>query len=297
MSFLVFDKTIIEVGDTVIIYVNTKTLYVQVMEEGKVFQTKFGALKHDSLIGTKYGQKYQCARGYVHILRPTPELWTMCLPHRTQILYFNDISLITQQLELRPGSVVIEAGTGSGSLTHCMARTVAPHGHIWTFDFHEIRVIEARKEFESHGLSDVVTVNQRDVCQTGFPTELTNKIDALFLDLPHPWEAIEIAKKMLKKNGRICCFSPCVEQVQKTAIALQEKKFTEICTLECLHRPFEVKQFVLNSFEGVISNEIPMETGNEVKTESTSKTYTSANPIVEVAGHTGFLTFATNFFL
>ena len=41
---------------------------------------------------------------------------------------------------------------------------------------------------------------------------LENKADAAFLDLPMTWEAISNAKRTLKRNGHICCFSPCIEQ-------------------------------------------------------------------------------------
>ena len=38
------------------------------------------------------------------------ELWTLALPHRTQILYMADISLILLELDIKPGSIVVEAG-------------------------------------------------------------------------------------------------------------------------------------------------------------------------------------------
>lgn len=211
-----FQRRTMAIGDTVIVYVNVKTLYVLHIAAGEVFQTQYGAIKHDQLIGQPFGMRYNSLRGYVYILRATPELWTLALPHRTQILYFADISMIISHLELRPGSIVIEAGTGSGSLTHSLARTVSPNGHVHTFDFHQNRVLEAQVEFKSHRIDDVVHSRQRDVCADGFPAELDGSADGLFLDLPHPWEAIEMAKKALAHNGRLCCFSPCIEQVQRT---------------------------------------------------------------------------------
>ena len=70
-------------------------------------------------------------QGYAYVLYPTPELWTKTLPHRTQIIYATDISLVLLQLELKPGSIVIESGTGSGSLSHSFLRTIAPTGNYY----------------------------------------------------------------------------------------------------------------------------------------------------------------------
>ena len=49
-------------------------------------------------------------KGFINVLRPTPELWTMALPHRTQILYLADIAFVTSWLDIKRGSRVIEAG-------------------------------------------------------------------------------------------------------------------------------------------------------------------------------------------
>ena len=83
-------------------------------------------------------------KNWLAVLHPTPELWTLALPHRTQILYTPDISLVCLQLELRPGSVVLESGTGSGSMSHAIARTIAPSGQLYTFEFHQQRADTAQ---------------------------------------------------------------------------------------------------------------------------------------------------------
>ena len=82
--------------------------------------------------------------GYVNLLRPTPELWTLSLPHRTQILYLPDISFIVQRLGVRPGVTVVEAGTGSGSMTHSLSRAVGVRGLVRSFEYHEARYNAAK---------------------------------------------------------------------------------------------------------------------------------------------------------
>lgn len=113
-------KSVVEEGDTVIIYFGPQAMYaiqvkpLIVSKKGdmveNVFQTAYGSVKVIDLVGKKFGHKVHFSRGWGYLLYPTPELWTVTLPHRTQILYTPDISLILMQLDLKAGSVVIESG-------------------------------------------------------------------------------------------------------------------------------------------------------------------------------------------
>ncbi|KAF3941068.1 hypothetical protein ABW19_dt0204857 [Dactylella cylindrospora] len=87
--------------------------------------TRFGSFPHSSLLVPAGSQvRSSSGSGFIHILRPTPELWTSSLPHRTQVVYTPDSSYILHRLRARPGSRLIEAGAGSGSFTHAAARAV-----------------------------------------------------------------------------------------------------------------------------------------------------------------------------
>lgn len=77
-----------------------------------------------------------------------------------------------------------------------------PTGHVYTFEFHASRQQKAIDEFAKHGLSNLVTVSLRNVCEEGFGDEMGNKADAIFLDLPSPWEAAKHVTGCLKKKGK-----------------------------------------------------------------------------------------------
>ncbi|KAH9847906.1 tRNA methyltransferase complex GCD14 subunit-domain-containing protein [Lenzites betulinus] len=232
----------IAAGDVVIAWMTRDLVQPLVITPGKELNLKYGYYRHDELVGVPYGSKVRSrnGRGFIHLLRPTPELWTLALPHRTQILYLADIAFVSAWLDIRPGSRLIEAGTGSGSFSHSVARTVGPRGHLWSYEFHESRAAKAREEFTRHGMDDIVTLTHRNVCKEGFT--VVDTVDAVFLDLPAPWDAVEHAKTTLRKDraARICCFSPCMEQVLRTVAALNDAGFTGITMYETLLRPHQV---------------------------------------------------------
>ncbi|POW19141.1 hypothetical protein PSHT_04958, partial [Puccinia striiformis] len=270
-----------------------------VVTPGKKLHTRYGEFPHSDMIGVVFGSKCPSRKGngFTYLLRPTPELWTLALPHRTQILYHPDISFITSQLDIKPGSYVIEAGTGSGSFSHSISRTIGPRGRLFSFEFHEERHAKAAAEFEAHGLLSSVggpiQLAHRNVIRDGFG-DIDVQVDSVFLDLPAPWDALEESKRVMnsriaahgqtvifflppsfnkKKNtkrsqlSRICCFSPCIEQVQKTCQTLELLGFSDIIMFETLVRTHEPVSVTMPKVDDAVRRIKEVETKKQARRE------------------------------
>ncbi|EGV66124.1 tRNA (adenine-N(1)-)-methyltransferase catalytic subunit trm61 [Yamadazyma tenuis] len=265
MSFFSY-KDVIEEGDLVLAFISRTDTKPITVTKGQILNTRFGHFKHEDMVGLKYGEQMEGAKGYgfIHLLHPTPELWTLSLPHRTQIVYTHDSAYIMQRLNVISGTRVIEAGTGSASFTHSFARTVGAAGRVFTYEFHEPRYIEAKKELEEHGLTTNTLITHRDVCEGGFeianiPANFVSKnggidADMVFLDLPSPWTAITQLDSVMSKTSKVgvCCFSPCIEQVQKTVEALQEHGWINIELVEVSGRRWEARKDMIRDMGDVV---------------------------------------------
>lgn len=309
----------VEEDDLAILYENPWSMHYVYVKAKETFQCSLGSFPQKDWIGKQFGSKVfsKNTGRWMYLLAPTPELWTMVLKHRTQILYIADISLVIMHLELKPGSVVLESGTGSASLTHSLIRAIAPTGHVHTFEFHPERAKEAEKEFSKHSVSKFVTVQQRNIEELGFPQELAGRADGVFLDLPGPWRVVQSAAKSLKPGGKFCSFSPCMEQVQRTCEMLSENGFADIIILECLLRQYEVsaehletelsgrpvlgkrgrgQQNAKPSKHQCASSELDSKpTDKDPPVPAPAREVVCTKPCQDAKGHTGYLIFACKF--
>ena len=254
-------KDIIEEGDLVLAFISRAAVKPITVTRGAVLNTRYGHYQHDNMIGLKYGEQMSGNKGYgfIHLLHPTPEIWTTSLSHRTQIVYTQDSSYIIQRLNVTSGTRVIEAGTGSASFSHSFARTIGTKGKLFTYEFHEPRFLEAKRELHEHGLENTL-ITHRDVCNNGFeieniPTEFGPiNGDVVFLDLPSPWTAIPHLDKVISKTSRvgICCFSPCIEQVEKAVKALQADGWINIEMVEVSGKRWEARKDMVRDISDVV---------------------------------------------
>ncbi len=116
-----------EVGDLVIIYSGHSSVSYIWLTSNAIVDNKFGHFHHDDFIGKPYGSRISSQGNkdaWVLALHPTHALWTSAQSARTQIVNDTDASVIMFNLDLYPGSVVVECGTGSGCMTLALANCV-----------------------------------------------------------------------------------------------------------------------------------------------------------------------------
>jgi tRNA (adenine57-N1/adenine58-N1)-methyltransferase len=195
---------------------------------GGDFQTHRGVLKHDDLIGLPWGSQVFSHLGTpFFLLQPSLADLLLDLKRNTQILYPKDIGFILFTMGIGPGQKVLEAGTGSGSMTIALAYAVGPQGCVVSYEQREEMQNLARKNLDRTGLASRVYFKLRDI-REGFDE---TDADAFFLDVPNPYDYISQVRAALKPGGYFCGIVPTVNQAETLLHALRRNKFAflEMC--------------------------------------------------------------------
>ena len=203
------------------------------LKTGGIFQTHRGVLKHDEMIGQPWGTQVFSHNGApFFLLQPALGDLLREMKRNTQILYPKDIGYLMVTMGIGPGMHVLEAGTGSGALTSAFAYMVGPEGRVTTYEARPEMQELARSNVESLELTDRVTFKLGNVAD-GFEER---NVDALFLDLPNPYDYIEQVRASLKPGGYFGCIVPTVNQVSSLLVALRRNRFAFLDVCEILLR-------------------------------------------------------------
>lgn len=216
-----------------------------------------GVIDPGKLVGEQYGKQIEIGNKQFWILKPSLQDKLRGLKRMAQIILPRDAAHIVMNCSIESGNTVLEAGIGSGSLTIALATAVAPNGKVISYDKREDFIEHALKNLKTARLDKYVTTKIRDVTEGIDEKEL----DAVILDIPTPWGAVNYVWKALRPGGYFCSFSPLISQVEQTVKEIRENSFIEIKTFENIQR------------EMVISDH-------------------GTRPSFDMLGHTGYLTFA-----
>ncbi|AWR99537.1 tRNA (adenine-N1)-methyltransferase [Metallosphaera hakonensis] len=225
-------------GDLAVVWIDPRRVYLVKLTPGKKLDTDKGSLSFDDVIGKEYGDAIEISKGRAFIMYPYLDYIYDGLHRPSQVLYPKDIGYMIFKSGLRPGSVVVEAGTGSGFLTISLAHFLGESGKVITYDIRDDMQERAKRNVELVGLSDRVVFKKGDVRER---IEEEN-IDSVFLDMPDPWLVAENAYRILKPAGTIVVFVPTVDQVEKTFLSLKKCRFIDIEAVELLLREYQVKE-------------------------------------------------------
>ena len=210
--------------------------FIVTLRSGAKFETHRGVLLHDDLIGKTWGSQVFSHMGApFFLLQPSLADLLNDLPRTTQILYPKDIGFILVKMGIGPGKKVIEAGTGSGSMTIAAAYSVGAEGHVYSYEIRPDMQNLARKNVERVGLTARVDFKLRDLQQGCDETDG----DAFFLDVPNPWDYIAQVRAALRPGAFVCSLVPTFNQVEDLLLALRRGNFAFIEVCELLLRYFK----------------------------------------------------------
>ncbi len=221
-------------GDLVIIATPAGKRRLRRVEEGLDMHTQEGILRMADVVAAPFGSEVLTSLGIpFRIMKPTLADLVKGVKRQTQILYPKDIGYICMRLGVGPGRTVIEAGSGSGSMTVALSWFSGPTGHVHTFEAREEFHKLARRNLEWAGVGDNVTLHCRDIA-SGFGD--VRDADALFLDVRTPWEYLDHIPGAVCPGASLAFLLPTVDQVGRLLLGLERGPFDDVEICEILVR-------------------------------------------------------------
>lgn len=230
------DQSQTKADDLVLLLTGGGKRHLLRLQPGRLFHSNLGKVQHDELIDLPYGTTVFSHLGHsMLLLEPSLDDLMTRIKRNTQIIFPKDAAMILRRLNLRAGSRVIEAGTGSGALTIALAWAVAPGGRVYSYEIREDHLQVARSNLEKIGLLKYVKLHSASILE-GFEQ---NNVDALVLDLRTPWVFLEQAHRALRPGGFFVSLVPTTNQVSELLQGLEKMGFADISVEEVLVRAYK----------------------------------------------------------
>lgn len=215
------------------------------LESGKTFHTAKGGLQHDDLIGSPEGIVVSSSNGTPYLaLRPLLQDFVLSMPRGATPIYPKDSSLIVGLADVHPGSVVVEAGAGSGALSCSLLRAIGDSGHLYSFErrdeFAEIAMRNVKKFFS--GVPENWTLTVGDLSDELARVVEPGSVDRAVLDMLTPWECLRHVALAMRPGGVLCVYVATATQLSRTVETLRESgQWTEPRSQETLLRTWHVE--------------------------------------------------------
>ncbi|XP_078731283.1 tRNA (adenine(58)-N(1))-methyltransferase, mitochondrial [Lampetra fluviatilis] len=223
------------------------------LKEGKCLHTMWGSLQHNDLVGRWPGVAVKASDGALFVVRrPSLYEFTLFMSRTATIAYPKDVSAMLMHLDLRPGDVVLEAGSGSGAMTLMLSGAVWEPGHVVSCDVRGDHLHVAQKNVASwrsawaqaRGLDSWprnISFLKADVLRD---THLTQQYtyDAVVLDMLNVHLAVSCVLPALKPGGVIMIYVANITQAVDVAATVRSERLPVSfeLVLEVSHRSWVI---------------------------------------------------------
>ncbi|MDL2316945.1 tRNA (adenine-N1)-methyltransferase [Desulfovibrio sp. OttesenSCG-928-A18] len=203
------------------------------LREGHDIHGNDGIIPAALVAESDYGVEVRTLQGVPYrIYKPTLYDLVRGIKRQTQIIYPKDIGYICMRLGIGNGTRVIEAGSGSGSLTIALSWFSGEKGRVYTYEAREEFYELCAKNLAWAGVGDNVTRHLRDIAD-GFEQK---DADALFLDVRTPWEYLPQVAAAVRPGAALAFLVPTVEQISLLLKAMETGPFDDMEVEEVLVR-------------------------------------------------------------
>lgn len=204
--------------------------------EGQDVHGTDGVIPAADIAAAAFGTEVRSLLGVpFRIMRPGLYDLVRGVKRQTQILYPKDIGYICVRLGVGNGATVIEAGSGSGSLTLALSWFSGESGHVHTYEARQEFFDLCRRNLAWAGMGANVTQHLRDIADGFTQTDA----DALFLDVRTPWDYLAQAAAALKGGAPLAFLLPTADQVSMLLKGLERGPFADVEVEELLLRPWK----------------------------------------------------------
>ena len=227
-------------GEACLLFDTKGRRYLIELVPGAQFHHHHGLLPHDDIIGTEEGTTLHSSLGRPLVaLRPRLADFALKMPRGAAVVYPKDTGAILVWADVKPGNVVVEAGTGSGALTMALARAVGENGKVISYELREDHAELAEKRIR--GFFGYMP-EQIDLRVGRVEDAITqHRPDRVILDLPEPWHSVPGAGRAMAPGGIFCCYLPTVPQGQQVRNAIDaEAMFLDVMSFEMMIREWSI---------------------------------------------------------
>jgi len=208
-------------------------------EDGVFYSKDLLKKKFGDMIKTNIDKEFSIAKpNIVDILGKSKRL--------PQIIMPKDTALILAYTGVQSGSLVVDAGTGSGFLAIFIGNYIKP-GKVVTYEKDKSFAKIAKENIRNSGLSKFIQLKQKDISKG-----ITEKdVDLITLDMKGSEKIVKHAYKVLKPGGWLVVYSPYIEQVKEVVKEIEKKNFSELKTVENIVREWQVREHTLPMRSGI----------------------------------------------